>query len=349
MSAGDDIPDPIGGLGTGPAGPVTYGIRLPNSGPLATADAILRVAGHAHRLGFGQLWVHDHISWPQDKLTHYAAGSIEICTDQDANFFESLSTVALLLGAFPGIGVGVAGLVTPLRDPRVLAKQLTTIERLSGSRVTVVCGVGAIENDFHVMGVPFNRRGRITDEYLAALRCILAAPQPVDVDGPTLSFTNGTFLPRPRRLPIWVAGASEPAFRRAARFGDGWMTVYCTPAEYAAMRDRVRTNLDATGRDPSHFGLAYETFVCVGRTHEEALDTARASLAYGFGTEEGGRAVCFVGTADGVAEQIAAYTALGVGHVELKFICRDLDQLDDMMSALAGVLGPSTARGEESG
>ena len=108
----------------------TLGVRLPNSGPFAEPSALLSTAEHAEALGYNRVWVHDHVSWPREKLTHFATGSVEACADQDPNFFESVSTSAWLSGRLRRIGVGIAGLVVPLRDPRVLAKQLATIDRL---------------------------------------------------------------------------------------------------------------------------------------------------------------------------------------------------------------------------
>ena len=141
----------------------TVGVRLPNSGPFATSSDLLATADLAERLGYERVWVHDHVSWPRDKLTHFATGSLEACADQDPNFFESITTAALLAGRLRRAGIGIAGLVLPLRDPRVLAKQLATIDRLGGQRLLVAFGIGAIRGDFDVMGVPFERRGRITN------------------------------------------------------------------------------------------------------------------------------------------------------------------------------------------
>ena len=79
-------------------GGTTLGIRLPNSGPFAEPEALLETADLAEQLGFDRVWVHDHLSWPREKLTHFATGSLEACEDQDPNFFESVTTASLLAG-----------------------------------------------------------------------------------------------------------------------------------------------------------------------------------------------------------------------------------------------------------
>lgn len=313
----------------------TLGIRVPNSGPLATESAILDIAGWTDELGYDTVWVHDHISWPHEKLTHFAAGSIEICADQDPNFFESIATLAVLAGRLQRVRVGVAGLVLPLRDPRVLAKQIATIDRLTGSRMVVAAGIGAIEGDFATMGVPFKRRGRMTDDHLAALEAILGAEQPVSHDGEFVSFASGTFLPAPARWPIWLTASGDVGLRRAARFGAGWLTAYKPAEAYHERAQRLSELVVEAGRDPAELTYAYETYVCVAETGAEAEAICRASLEHKFGDFERGRDVCIVGDVDEVARRIHEYGAAGAQHIELKFIAHDVPQIHGMMELVA--------------
>jgi alkanesulfonate monooxygenase SsuD/methylene tetrahydromethanopterin reductase-like flavin-dependent oxidoreductase (luciferase family) len=313
----------------------SLGVRLPNSGPFAEPTALLSTAEHAERLGFDRVWVHDHVSWPREKLTHFATGSLEACTDQDPNFFESVSTASWLSGRLGRIGVGIAGLVVPLRDPRILAKQLATIDRLGGSRLVVAFAIGAIKGDFEVMGVPFERRGKLTNEYLAALRAILDGEQPVTVEGETVSFTDGTFLPKPQSLGLWVTGSSEPGLKRAARFADGWMTVYQSTDAYAGFIARLAELVAEQGRSMDTIATGYETYVCVAETRDEAISIARRSLEGKFETLEKGLDVCIVGDIDDLLEGVAAYKRAGAGHVELKFIAHSVPQLHEMVARVA--------------
>lgn len=323
------------------ASPPTLGVRLPNSGPLATEAAIVETAVAAERLGYDTVWVHDHISWPAEQLTHFAAGSIEACDDQEPNFYESVTTVALLGGRLERVRLGIAGLVLPLRDPRVLGKQLATIERLTGSRVVVAAAIGAIEHDFRAMEVPFKRRGRLTDDHLGALQAIFGAEQPVSYESDAVTFAEATFHPVPRRLPLWVAASSEVGLKRAARVGAGWLTVYRPPADYRRLADR----LDELVGDRPGFTKAYETYVCVGETREAALTKCRASLVHKFGDLDRGLEVCIVGDPDEAAEQIDAYAAAGAAHLELKFVCHDVEDMQRQMTLVAErLVVPEAAR-----
>jgi alkanesulfonate monooxygenase SsuD/methylene tetrahydromethanopterin reductase-like flavin-dependent oxidoreductase (luciferase family) len=313
----------------------TLGARLPNSGPLASPAAICDVAVRADQLGYDTLWVHDHISWPKLMLSHYAAGSIEICGEQDPDFYESISCVAFLAGRVQRARVGIAGLVLPLRDPRVLGKQLATVERLSGSRLVVAAGIGNIPWDFTTLGIPYKRRGRIATDTLRALRAMFGERQPVDFSSDTHNFTEGTFLPRPQSLPLWVTAGSEPGLARVAALGDGWMTVYVTPAEYARMNTRLDELVVEAGRDPATLTRAYETFVCVGDTRAEAERFSKASLEHLTHGKDRGADVFMIGDVDDIADGIAAYSEAGAQHIELKFICRDVAHLLEMVAAIA--------------
>lgn len=311
------------------------GVRLPNSGPFAEASAVLEAAELAEELGYDRVWVHDHVSWPKEKLTHFATGSLEACDDQDPNFFESVSTAAVLSGRLRRIGVGIAGLVIPLRDPRILAKQLASIDRLGGGRLVVALAIGAIRGDFEVMGVPFERRGKVSNEYLSVLRAILDGEQPVSVEGETISFEQGTFLPKPDGLGLWVTGSSEPGLKRAARFADGWMTVYQSVDAYAGFVQRLRDLLAEQGRDAATVATGYETYACIAETRKEAIAIARRSLEGKFETLQKGLDVCIVGDVEDLRERIAAYQDAGAGHLELKFVAHSGAQLHEMMQRVA--------------
>ena len=313
------------------------GVRLPNSGPFALPAAVVDSAALFERLGYDRVWVHDHISWPQEKLTHFATGSLEACADQDPNFFESLTTSALLLGRLSRIKMGIAGLILPLRDPRVLGKQLFTIDALSGSRLVVAFGIGAIRGDFEVMGVPWERRGRLTSDYLRVLRA-MSGSQPVSIESDSISFNDGTFLPHPSGLGLWVTGTSDAGLKRAIELADGWMTVYHSTADYAGLVDRLRNMAEEAGRDPGSLDLGYETYVTIGRTHEGAVAIAGRSLTEKFQTLEHGLEVCVAGTVDEVIERLNAYSEAGARHLELKFIGHTLDGVQAMAEELAGAL-----------
>ena len=211
--------------------------------------------------------MHDHISWPPAKLTYFATGSLEACADQDPNFFESLTTSALLLGRLSRMTVGIAGLILPLRDPRVLGKQLFTIDVLAGSRLVVAFGIGAIHGDFEVMGVPWEWRGRLTSDHLRALRA-MAGEQPVDFESASVSFADGTFL---LGAPSdWAVGHGHQRRRTAARGGAGRRLDDGVSLGRRIHRGRGSPSRPGQRRRPRSLDmlhLGYETYVTVAGTH----------------------------------------------------------------------------------
>ena len=314
----------------------TLGLRLPNSGPFGTAESILYVADLAERLNYHTVWVHDHISWPRHELTHFATGSLEACKDQDSNFFESVETLGVLAGRLKRARLGIAGLVLPLRDPRVLAKQLATLDQFSNGRLTIGMGSGAKENDFKIMGLPWERRGKIMNEYLATLLSILRSDQPVSVEGERISFKEGSFYPKPRGMRIWVAGKSAVGMTRAVRFADGWLTHVATPDEYAGLYQELVRRLDAAGRDEATFDTSLELFACVANTHQEAYEMSRLSLGR---RAEDVEEANLVGTPAEIAARLELYRKAGAKHIEARMICHSIAQLEEMAETLAESTG----------
>jgi alkanesulfonate monooxygenase SsuD/methylene tetrahydromethanopterin reductase-like flavin-dependent oxidoreductase (luciferase family) len=299
--------------------PVTFGVRLPNSGPFAEPSSILAVANAADALGFDALWVHDHIPWAKEMVTHFSTGSIEACEGQDPNFFETITTVTYLAGLFPNIDVGIAGLVLPLRDPRVLAKQLMTTQSLTGGRLITALAIGNIPNDFDVMQVPFKRRGRITDEHLAALATIYD-DQRSGIAGDAVAFEHAEFFPKPADRRFWIAGNSPPAYRRIADHGTGWLPGGLSPTDYRRCLDEVAVALEARDRTVSDLHRGTELYLCIADTTEEAVAISARSLEHRFKSVEAGVDRNIIGSPADVLEKVEAFRQAGVTHFELRLV-----------------------------
>ena len=314
----------------------TFGIRLPNSGPFATADPIRRIATLSESLGFDTVWVHDHLAWPTHRRTHFAAGSVEAVTDQPPNFFESVATVAYVAGMTSRIRVGIAGLVLPWRDPRVLGKQLATLAELSGGRLVPALAIGRYEDEFEAQQAPYHRRGRLTDEYLEALAAILGSAPAATFEGESIRFTNAEYFPKPSRLPLWICGMSPQACRRVARFGAGWLPGGMTPEEYAESTAALDRVMAEHGRSIREIEVGTEIFTTIADTDEDARRIAEASLRHQWsGDVPRGLARSLVGSPETLRSRIRAYAAAGVTHFEIKFICHRIEMMQEMIEAYA--------------
>ncbi len=146
-----------------------FGLALPNSGPIAGVDAICRVAELAEAAGFDALLVHDHIHYDTEWLGHRTSGLTQPHADIVPDLYESLITLAWVARATTTVRLATAVLVLPLRDPRVLARQLVTLQALSRGRLTLGVGSGDYPGDYRVMEIEYRRKAALTRDYLDAL------------------------------------------------------------------------------------------------------------------------------------------------------------------------------------
>ena len=184
------------------------------------AEDFQLVARTADELGFDSIAVPEHIALP-----------VEMVELMGAFWTHAMTVMSFVAGATSRIIVDSCVIVLPYHDPVILAKAVSTLDRLSGGRVRLSVGVGHAEREFEVFRVPFHERGRITDEYLAAMVELWTSEDPT-FHGHYVAFDRVAFEPKPVQRPhppIWVGGNSPAAMRRAARY-DGWFP-WLVPAE----------------------------------------------------------------------------------------------------------------------
>ncbi len=189
-----------------------YALYALHRGENAEPDRIRTCALAAEEAGFEALWVGDHIALPKDAPD--AADEPRI---------EALSTLAYLAAVTTRIRLGVAVLVLPQRQPVLLAKQLTSIDVLSGGRLTVGVGVGYVAAELAAFGVGLADRAAMTDEYLAVVTALWR--QDERYAGRWVSFDGVLQSPAPVQRPfppIVLGGHARAGLARAARVGDGW-------------------------------------------------------------------------------------------------------------------------------
>ena len=143
-----------------------FGVALPNYGPLASPETLLRLTTLAEELGVDSVWVSDHLVapvgvqsiYPYDRRPHPTPGDMGVLEE----FYEPMTTLAWLAGATRRVRLGISAYVMPYRNPVVTAKQVATLDRLSGGRVVLGIGVGWLAEEFRALDVPFARRGHRT-------------------------------------------------------------------------------------------------------------------------------------------------------------------------------------------
>jgi probable F420-dependent oxidoreductase len=188
---------------------VHFGVILPNFGKDSSPDGIRRFAESAEELGFDSVWTTEHIIVGPEAVNPYG------------RVYDPLVTLAWIAGWTERIALGTSIVLVPLHHPIHLAKEVTTLQELSGGRFMLGVGVGWHKDEYDFMGVPFRGRGRRADEAIRLMRALWEGAR--DFDGEFWSFRNATSEPRPSRIPeIWVGGSSQPAIRRARELGDVW-------------------------------------------------------------------------------------------------------------------------------
>ncbi|MDP7545693.1 MAG: TIGR03619 family F420-dependent LLM class oxidoreductase [Alphaproteobacteria bacterium] len=208
-----------------------FGIHIPQLGRKAGPEAIRRGACQAEDLGYDHIWVNDHLAVPHDAPY-----------PPTASFYEPLITLTWAAAATSRVGLGTSVLLLPLRTPVHLAKELATLDLLSGGRLILGTGVGWLEGEFDAMGVPFAGRGARTEDIINILRaCWNEDPISYEPTVVTAKLEGIRALPQPgRKIPVWVGGHSRLARRRAMALGDGWhgtrLSVEDSPAVVADLR-----------------------------------------------------------------------------------------------------------------
>lgn len=300
------------------------GFTLPASGTVATAENLALVATRAETLGFDTLWVADHVVLPFQPNSPYPYNSTgRFPSPSDQPYYEPLVTMAYLAGVTRQIRFGTSVLIAPYRNPVVTAKQIATMDALSGGRITVGVGVGWMAEEFEaVQAPPFEHRGTVTDECIQLFKILWTEENP-SFEGKFYRIRDVGFHPKPvqrPRPPIIVGGDQPAALRRVARHGDGWQP-------YGYSLDELRQQLDLLRR------------ICAdeGRRYEDLIISARYGVRVAAGPQDGRRPneeprQVFVGTIAEIVELGKRLADMGV-H-EIGFHYRSDPSLEGQLSTM---------------
>lgn len=191
-----------------------------------------RMVKRADELGYDMISTPEHFIIPNEH--------VEL---SGPHYFHAAAAQGYFAGVTQKIMINSSVAILPLQHPVVTAKALATIDWLSSGRAIATFGVGWLEKEFEILGVPFRERGRMADEYLAAIIELWTSDAPC-FEGKYVSFRDVAFEPKPVQkphLPIWVGGDSDAALKRAARFASGWWPFLTRPQEIATRIDFIKS------------------------------------------------------------------------------------------------------------
>jgi probable F420-dependent oxidoreductase len=221
-----------------------------------TGVEIAGVAKRAEQLGYSMVFLPEHFLTPRPHLE--LSGN---------HYFDATTAQAFIAGATSTITIGSMVTILPLHNPVIAAKSIATLDWFSGGRAQVTVGVGWLKEEYDIIGVPFTKRGRMTDEYLAAIFELWRSDSPT-FDGEFVKFDDVAFGPKPIQEPrpvVWMGGDADAVLRRAARFGDGWAPWLTKPDELPAKLDYLRSQ---PGFDDRPFSVFYSLAVLsIGQEH----------------------------------------------------------------------------------
>src|SRR5216684_2201742 len=206
-----------------------YGIAIRNMGPQSNRTTIRACARLAEQAGFDAIFFSDHLCIPPDQ-TEGSGG----------RYLDVLATVAYVAGTTDKIRVGISVLVLPYRPAVVTAKQIATIQELSGERLIVGVGVGWMKPEFDALGADLHQRGALSDETLDVFHHLFSADVPGAFDGPLIQFPSFVFLPRPKPPTLWIGGNGAAAKRRVLKYRAGWHPMLPAKELKASVEDLKR-------------------------------------------------------------------------------------------------------------
>jgi len=225
------------------------GIAFANIGPFGSAEGAAAVGRSAEAAGIDSLWTVEHVVYPDEYGSTYPyddSGRMAMAPDTDLT--DPLTWLTWVGAHTSTLRLATGILILPERNPVVLAKQLGTMDALTGGRIDLGIGVGWLREEFDALGIPWERRGARTDEYVAAMRTLWSGNS-VSFDGDFVSFSGVSSNPKPVNgsVPIVIGGHSDAAARRAGRLGDGF---WPGKGDLDHLLDVMRREAEAHDRDP---------------------------------------------------------------------------------------------------
>ena len=293
------------------------GVTIPNNWGVENPQQVLEFGPLAEDLGFDSVWVMDHLF-----NTGYIRERLE-----DKPYYHPMATLSYLAATTSKVTLGTSVLVLPYHNPVELAKYAATLDQMSGGRVTLGVGVGAMTEEFEALGISMRQRGSLTDECMDIMKELWSNHLP-KFQSKRWEFSELYFSPKPVQptIPLWVGGSSPGAMRRAALRGDGWHPTGQSPEGYALGKQEIIDAATAAGRDPS--AITWSTRIEVEVHGKPSSDRAATRT-----TLPGDDPAMMTAS-------IKGYQDAGVDHMVLALNSGDVTALKRLMETIASEVLP---------
>jgi len=242
---------------------LAFGAHLPHLGRQVDAQTLTHFAQRIEQLGCDSGWVSDHVCWPAEIASKYPySDDGSFAPAPDMGWLDPIATQLFVAAVTKNLRLGFTVLILPYRQPVATAKQLATLDVLSGGRLTLGVGIGWMAEEAAILGMPWDQRGKRTDEQLALFHALFTEKNP-SFDGEFYHIPKVGFEPKPiqQPVPVWVGGNSPAAFRRAARFGSGFHAAFQPLATVKEEFTQVCRYAESLERDPAEITLSLRLYL----------------------------------------------------------------------------------------
>ncbi|TVQ55333.1 MAG: TIGR03619 family F420-dependent LLM class oxidoreductase [Rhodobacteraceae bacterium] len=284
-----------------------FGVAMRNftKAPLEPdARELIDYGVYMEELGFDSVWVWDHVL---------------LGTDPYFPILDSLSLLTAVAARTSRIKIGTGILVLPLRNPVLLAKQLSTIDQISGGRLMLGTAAGWYKREYDAVGVPFEKRGKIMDRNLEIMSRLFTE---ASVDGvwDEHNLRNAVMFPKPLqkpRPPLLIGGYVDVVLKRAATKGDGWLTYFYTPDAFKEAWGKITRFAEEAGRDPKSLVSLNQLPIYVG-PRDKVEGPMNEWLHSDWDLSKGSQSSydsAIMGTPEECAEQLRAHVEAGIEKI----------------------------------
>ena len=315
--------------------------------PFTTPETLITIAQTAEALGFDAVWANDHITTQEYVAKEWGT---------PPNYFCPVVALSFVAAKTETINVATGVAVLPLRDPVLLAKQITTINHLSGGRAVLGTGLGAYKEEFAAVhpDIPLSKRGKMVDESLTALK-ILFSEGKSSFSGDFYKFEDVELFPKPyqKEFPLYIGGNARKNTKRVAKYGTGWFPAVLPPEKIEGMLTTMEQDLKKEGRSLGDIDVAPQFGICIANTREKAVKTFKKSQVYKHflslseSTLKGQSLKALenqnlVGNPDDIIQKVDEYKKVGVTHMAgLIFAGNSINDIVEQMTLLAREVIPS--------
>jgi probable F420-dependent oxidoreductase len=297
-----------------------FGIAARNFTPypeMPDAQKLIEYGVYMEELGFDSLWVWDHIF---------------LGVDPHFPILDSLTLLTAIAARTKKIKLSTGILVLPLRNPVVLAKELSTLDNISGGRLLMAMAAGWYKREFDAVGVPFEQRGKLMGENLDILKRLWTEDM-VQGEWTNHKIPAGVMFPKPVQnpCPILIGGYADRVLKRAALEGDGWLTYFYKPEAFVESWEKVVNYAKEGGKDPATLMNGNQLPIMVGKSRAAVEETMMKWLNVDFDIAQGSKSTmdsAIMGNVDECVAQLKEHIDAGVQKLIFVPYKYEMDQIE---------------------